>query len=108
DQGRTILRAFAETNRRHLRERTNRLRFTATNTLDAGHERRRDGAKSGRENAELAAGGANVGRCHEIILLSILIIVPRFGAPRLRSESPSSGCYGRVPVFLGRRSQKLF
>jgi len=34
--------------------------------FDTSHEGRRDGAKSGRENAELAAGGANGGRCHEL------------------------------------------
>ena len=45
------------------------LRVAATDALDAGHERRRDGAKSGRENAELSAGGANGGggRSHELV-----------------------------------------
>ena len=55
DQRRALVGALAEADRRHLRERADRLRVAAANALDAGHERRGDGAEAGREDAELAA-----------------------------------------------------
>ena len=59
DQRRTILGALAEADRRHLRERADRLGVAAANALDAGHERRGDSAEPRRENAKLAGGGAD-------------------------------------------------
>src|SRR4029078_1016527 len=61
-----------KTNRRHLRERSDRLGMTATDALDAGHERCCNSAEPRRENAKRAGGWANVGRCHELNLLSTL------------------------------------
>ena len=88
DQRRAILGALAKPNRRHLRQRADGLGVSAANAFDAGHERRRDGAEPGRENAELSAGGANGGgRSHELF---------------------SFQHYWRVPVRRRRRSQKVF
>jgi hypothetical protein len=57
DQRRPIVGALAKADRRHLRERSDRLRVAATNAFDAGDKCGCNGAEPGRQNTETASGG---------------------------------------------------
>ena len=54
DQRRSLVRALAKTDRRHLRERPDRLGQPAAYALDAGNERGGDRAKAWGQNPEAA------------------------------------------------------
>ena len=56
DQRRALLGSLSEPDRRHLRQRADRLGIAAPNALDSRHECRRDCAESRCENAEPAGG----------------------------------------------------
>ena len=56
DERRPLVRALAQPDRRHLRQRSDRLRESPANALDAGDERGCDGTESGKEYAESPSG----------------------------------------------------
>ena len=62
DQRRAVFGALAEADGAHLGQRADGLGGAAPQVLDAGDERRRDGAEADDEDAELALA---LGRCRE-------------------------------------------
>src|SRR5229473_5049946 len=62
DERRTSVRALAQANGAHLRERSHGLRFASADELDSCHEGRADSAQARKQYSEFSFGGRDFGR----------------------------------------------